>query len=153
MVYTTRCADAGGLLWYRVWRYGIGYNNETFWYQLWIKVKQGYHNVSLWIHYHNWVRSRTPQRRSSPTITRCRSPESFASAWPDNSSWCQEAWPELITDFDFRGRGLLQTDRQTKGQTSQPGYTLQKNPQCLRLGCGFWQWPWSRDWPGRRAPS
>jgi len=37
--------------------------------------------------------------------TRCRSPGSFASAWP-----------ELIIACDVRGRGLLQIDRQTEGQ-------------------------------------
>jgi len=36
------------------------------------------------------------------TKTRCWSPESFASVWP-----------ELIIIYDVRERGLLQTDRRT----------------------------------------
>jgi len=38
------------------------------------------------------------------------------------------AWPELIIACDVRGRGLLPTDGQTEGQTSQPGYTLCLSP-------------------------
>jgi len=48
-------------------------------------------------------------------ITRCQSPGSYASAWP-----------ELIIAYDVRWRGLLQTDRQK--DTSQPGYVLRLWP-------------------------
>jgi len=56
-----------------------------------------------------------------PTI-RCRSPGSFTSAWLEL----------IIIACDVRGRGILQTDRETnrmtEGQTSQPGYILCLSP-------------------------
>jgi len=76
----------------------------------------------------------TPMMPYKPT--RCWSPRCFASAWP-----------KLILACDVKSRGLLQTDRQAEGQTSQPGYILRfrlYRCRCKKTFCHTEHHTW--DW-------